>query len=365
MVKATPKSQPSPYTYANAGVDIKAGNDLVDAIKDLAASTRRPGADSNLGGFGGIFDLNALGMSDPLLVAATDGVGTKLRLAIDHNRHDTIGVDLVAMCVNDLIVQGATPLFFLDYLATGKLEPPVARDIVSGVAHGCRQAGCALIGGETAEMPGHYAGKDYDLAGFSVGAVERDKLLPRTNDLAAGDVLIGVRSSGLHSNGYSLVRKLLDDFDVDPSAPFEGETLLDTLLTPTKIYAKPLLGMMAQSQFKAAAHVTGGGLTENVPRVLPAHLDAQIDLAAIKPPPIFGWLAATGKISEQEMLRTFNCGIGMVLVVAADLAPSVVSTLHADGEDAHIVGQLVANNDGAPSMTAYVGTIDFQQAGHV
>ncbi len=360
MVNATPKSRPNSYTYADAGVDIKAGNDLVDSIKALAASTKRPGADAALGGFGGIFDLKALGMADPLLVAATDGVGTKLRLAIDHQRHDTVGIDLVAMCVNDLVVQGAAPLFFLDYLATGKLEPSVAKDVVSGIAEGCRQAGCALIGGETAEMPGHYSGEDYDLAGFSVGAVERTKLLPQQEAIKAGDCLIALPSNGIHSNGYSLVRKIVDDFKVDLSVPVVGpEPLLETLLAPTKIYVKALLPLMEQDKVKAAAHITGGGLTENIPRVLPEGLDAEIDLSAVAPLPVFGWLSAKGGIADEEMLKTFNCGVGMVLVVDQDDADGILSALADTGETAYRIGSVVPGETPGAARTVYKGTLDF------
>lgn len=362
MVNATPKSRPNAYTYADAGVDIKAGNELVESIKALAASTKRTGADAELGGFGGIFDIKALGMSDPLLVAATDGVGTKLRLAIDHNRHGTIGIDLVAMCVNDLIVQGAMPLFFLDYLATGTLAPAVAKEVIGGIAEGCRQAGCALIGGETAEMPGHYAGEDYDLAGFSVGAVERDSLLPRKKTIEAGDALIALSSSGIHSNGYSLVRKIVDDFEIDLSGtgPLGNESLLDTLLTPTKIYVKSLHPLMAANKIKAAAHITGGGLTENIPRVLPSGLDAEIDLSVIVPLPVFGWLSAKGGIADQEMLKTFNCGIGMVLVVDEGDTDGIISALTDAGEAAYRVGKVIVGETPDATQTVYAGTLDLR-----
>lgn len=364
MVKATPKTRSNAYTYADAGVDIKAGNNLVESIKVLAESTKRAGADASLGGFGGIFDLKALGMNDPLLVAATDGVGTKLRLAIDSSHHTSIGIDLVAMCVNDLIVQGATPLFFLDYLATGKLDQEVARDVISGIAEGCRQAECALIGGETAEMPGHYAGADYDLAGFSVGAVERHKILPRIEDLASGDRLIGIASSGLHSNGYSLVRRLIDDFNVDvrAAAPFGGGPLLDILLAPTRIYVKSLLPLMAGSKIKAAAHITGGGLTENIPRVLPETLCAEISLSEIKPHPLFGWLSDIGGIRPEEMLKTFNCGVGMVVVVGPEMVDDVVTTLTGAGEIAFALGELTSSADSALSQTNYIGSLNFDQS---
>ncbi len=366
MVNATPKSRRNGYTYADAGVDIKAGNDLVDSIKSLAASTKRPGADASLGGFGGVFDLKALGMSDPLLIAATDGVGTKLRLAIDHNKHDTIGIDLVAMCVNDLIVQGAAPLFFLDYLATGKLDQATAQSIVAGIAEGCRQAGCALIGGETAEMPGHYAGEDYDLAGFSVGAVERPQLLPKTDQIQTGDVLIALPSSGIHSNGYSLVRKIIDDLNIDVSAPseFDERPLIETLLTPTKIYVKALQPLMDRSLIKAAAHITGGGFTENIPRVLPDGFDAQVDLGTITPLPIFAWLAHQGGIAEAEMLKTFNCGIGMVLVVASDHVGDVMSRLADADETGHVIGSIIPNDTNQAAQTNYSGSLDLRLNTH-
>ena len=366
MVNATPKSRRNGYTYADAGVDIKAGNDLVDSIKALAASTKRPGADASLGGFGGVFDLKALGMSDPLLIAATDGVGTKLRLAIDHKRHDTIGIDLVAMCVNDLIVQGAAPLFFLDYLATGKLDQATAHSIVAGIAEGCRQAGCALIGGETAEMPGHYAGEDYDLAGFSVGAVERPRLLPNTDQIQPGDVLIALPSSGIHSNGYSLVRKIIDDLNIDVSArtEFDEQPLIETLLTPTKIYVKALKPLMDQSLIKAAAHITGGGFTENIPRILPKGLDARVDLATVKPPPVFAWLAHQGGIEEAEMLKTFNCGIGMVLVVASEQADDVIAQLAEANEPSYLIGEVASNETEEEARTSYTGRLGLGLTSH-
>ncbi|MCB1546566.1 MAG: phosphoribosylformylglycinamidine cyclo-ligase, partial [Hyphomicrobiaceae bacterium] len=307
-------------SYREAGVDIDAGNALVKAIKPLAAATRRPGADAALGGFGGLFDLKAAGYRDPILVAANDGVGTKLKLAIETGRHGTIGVDLVAMSVNDLVVQGAEPLFFLDYLACGRLDVASAQTIVAGIAEACRESGCALIGGETAEMPGMYQGDDYDLAGFAVGAVERGELLPRA-DIAAGDVLIGLPSSGPHSNGYSLIRKIVARTGLAWSAPapFAAENSLgDALLTPTRLYVRPLLAAIRATggsgpggAVKALSHITGGGLSENLPRVLPDGLAAHVDLAAFAMPPVFDWLKREGRIAEAELLRTFNCGIGM------------------------------------------------------
>ena len=331
-------------SYKQAGVDIDAGNALVEAIKPAVRSTRRPGADGEIGGFGGLFDLKAAGFVDPVLVAANDGVGTKLKIAIDTGRHDTIGQDLVAMCVNDLIVQGAEPLFFLDYLATGKLDVDQGKSIVEGIAHGCRLAGCALIGGETAEMPGMYHGNDYDLAGFAVGAAERHALLPR-KDIAAGDLLVAIASSGVHSNGYSLVRKIveLSGLAWDAPAPFAaGNTLAEALLEPTRIYVKPLLAALrAGLGVKALAHITGGGFIDNIPRVLPDTLAADIDLAAITVPPVFGWLSKTGGMSEREMLRTFNCGVGMLVAVRAEDADRLVDSLTASGELAAIVGALI------------------------
>ena len=332
-------------SYADAGVDISAGNALVEAIKPLARSTARAGTDSALGGFGGLFDLKACGFKDPVLVAANDGVGTKLRIAIDSGLHKTVGIDLVAMSVNDLIVQGAEPLFFLDYFATGKLNVDEARDVIAGIAEGCRQAGCALIGGETAEMPGMYHGGDYDLAGFAVGAVERQNILPRP-DVGPGDVILGLASSGPHSNGYSLIRRLaeLSGLNYSDAAPFApGKTLGEALLTPTRIYVKPILAALKASPgIKALAHITGGGFLENIPRVLPAHTVAEIDLAQVPTPAVFSWLQKTGGISEREMLRTFNCGIGMICVTAPDQAADVARFLEAQGERVVMVGTIAA-----------------------
>ncbi|MGP9821004.1 phosphoribosylformylglycinamidine cyclo-ligase [Salinarimonas sp. NSM] len=336
-------------TYAQAGVDIDAGNAMVEAIKPLVRATRRPGADAEIGGFGGLFDLKAAGFVDPILVAANDGVGTKVKIAVETGVHDTIGIDLVAMCVNDLVVQGAEPLFFLDYLATAKLDAATGTALVAGIAEGCRRAGCALIGGETAEMPGVYQGADYDLAGFAVGAAERGTLLPR--GVAAGDVLVGIASSGVHSNGFSLVRRIvaasgLGWGDAAPFAP--GETLGRALLEPTRIYVRPLLALLREGlALKALAHVTGGGLPDNLPRVLPDDLGARIDLATIAPPPVFGWLARTGGVAEGEMLRTFNCGIGMVCVVAPDAAEAVCARLAQLGERAVPIGRLEPRGEGA------------------
>ncbi|TPE58582.1 phosphoribosylformylglycinamidine cyclo-ligase [Sandaracinobacter neustonicus] len=335
-----------PATYADAGVSIEAGNQLVKMIAPLVRATRRPGADAEIGGFGGIFDLKAAGFADPLLVAATDGVGTKLKLAIETGRHDTIGQDLVAMCVNDLIVQGAEPLFFLDYFATGKLETGVAESVVAGIARACAGAGCALIGGETAEMPGMYAPGDYDLGGFAVGAVERDELL--TGDrVAAGDLLLGIGSSGAHSNGYSLLRRLVADEALDAPAPFDAETLLiDALLAPTRLYVKPLLPLLKAGRIHALAHITGGGLLENVPRVLPEGARAVIDAANWPLPPLFGWLQAKGRMEAAELARTFNCGIGMILAVAPADAQAVTEVLTAAGESVFAVGDIVPGAKG-------------------
>ncbi len=334
--------------YAEAGVDIDRGNDLVDRIRPLVRATRRPGADAEIGGFGGIFDLRPLGYADPILVAANDGVGTKVKIAIEAGRHDTIGIDLVAMCVNDLIVQGAEPLFFLDYFASARIRPDSAADVIKGIAAGCRQAGAALIGGETAEMPGLYYGDDYDLAGFAVGAAERGQLLP-TDDIVEGDVLLGLASSGLHSNGFSLVRKIATDAGLkwsDP-APFQPETPLGlALLEPTRIYVKPLLkAIRATGAVKALAHITGGGFPDNIPRILPATLAARVKLGAITPPAVFGWLKAAGRMDEEEMLRVFNCGVGMVVVVAADSADRVAKLLEAEGETVQRLGSLEARAD--------------------
>ena len=362
-------------TYREAGVDIDAGNALVEAIKGIAKSTRRTGADADLGGFGGLFDLKGAGFRDPVLVAANDGVGTKLRIAIDTGRHSTIGIDLVAMCVNDLVVQGAEPLFFLDYFAVGKLDVKTATEVVSGIGEGCRQAGCALIGGETAEMPGHYKGDDYDLAGFAVGAVERGEILPRP-DVAVGDVIIGLPSSGVHSNGYSLVRRLAAEEKLgwDAPAPFAPDkTLADALLEPTRIYVKPVLAAIEASggamdgSIKALSHITGGGLSENLPRVLPPTVAATIDLTSWRAPAVFGWLAKAGRLPDAEMLRTFNCGIGMILVVAKDGADAVIASLTAAGEAPVVIGEITpptgekssAKGKGEAWAVTYEGALKF------
>ncbi|MGR3757220.1 MAG: phosphoribosylformylglycinamidine cyclo-ligase [Tranquillimonas sp.] len=327
-------------TYASAGVDIDAGNALVDRIKPHAARTRRPGTMTGLGGFGALFDLRAAGYSDPVLVAATDGVGTKLRIAIETGALDTIGIDLVAMCVNDLVCQGAEPLFFLDYFATGKLDVAAAERIVAGIAEGCARSGAALIGGETAEMPGMYAGDDFDLAGFAVGAMERGGALPA--GVAAGDVLLGLGSDGVHSNGYSLVRRIVERSGLawEADAPFADGTLGAALLTPTRLYVRPVLAALRAGGVHALAHITGGGLTENLPRVLPEGLGAQIDLQGWALPPVFAWLAQTGGLDQGELLKTFNAGIGMVAVVAPDRADAVQSLLEDAGERVHRIGHV-------------------------
>jgi len=319
-------------TYSDAGVDIDAGNALVDRIKPAAKRTNRPGVMAGLGGFGALFDLKAAGYTDPVLVAATDGVGTKLRIAIDTGNVDGVGVDLVAMCVNDLVCQGAEPLFFLDYFATGKLETDTAARIIEGIAKGCELSGCALIGGETAEMPGMYPEGDFDLAGFSVGAMERGAELP--SGVSEGDMLLGLASDGVHSNGYSLVRKLVDISGLgwDADCPWSDGTLGAALLTPTRLYVKQALAAVRAGGVQALAHITGGGLTENLPRVLPDDLGADVDLSAWDLPPVFKWLQATGGMAESEMLKTFNCGIGMILVVKPDHVTDLVTLLEAEGE---------------------------------
>jgi phosphoribosylformylglycinamidine cyclo-ligase len=344
-------------TYAQAGVDIDAGNRMVELIKPLVRATARRGADAEIGGFGGLFDLKRAGFTDPVLVAATDGVGTKVKIAIETGLHGTIGIDLVAMSVNDLVVQGAEPLFFLDYFACGKLDPETGAAVVAGISEGCKQAGCALIGGETAEMPGVYHGDDYDLAGFAVGAAERGSLLP-TKDIGAGDVVIGIASSGVHSNGYSLVRKVVETSGLswDAPAPFApGRSLGEAVLTPTRIYVKSCLAAIRETgAVKALAHITGGGFPENIPRVLPDGLGIQLDLARVPVLPVFKWLARTGNIAEAEMLRTFNCGLGMIAVVAADKAAAVIAVLEREGESARIVGEVT----GGDRRVVYSGTLD-------
>jgi phosphoribosylaminoimidazole synthetase len=345
-------------------VDIDAGEALVTRIAPAARATRRPGADADLGGFGGLFDLKAAGFKDPILVAATDGVGTKLKIAIDTGLFDGLGQDLVAMCVNDIVVQGAEPLFFLDYYATGKLDVASAAIVVEGIARACRDSGCALVGGETAEMPGLYAKGDFDLAGFSVGAVERGQVLPRTDEMAPGDVLIGIASSGVHSNGYSLVRKVVEQSSLGwgADAPFApGKKLGAALLTPTRLYVKSALAAVRSGKIKGGgvkgfAHITGGGITENLPRCLPEGLDAEVELESWTPPPVFGWLSRSAGIAPEEMLRTFNCGIGLVAVVAENDAGHVIDAFQSCGEKAMRLGRLVQGSFGEAKVV-YRGTL--------
>ncbi|WP_293899684.1 phosphoribosylformylglycinamidine cyclo-ligase [Phenylobacterium sp.] len=335
--------RPNGLTYAQAGVDIDAGAALVERIKPLARSTRRSGAEPSLGGFGALFDLKAAGYDDPLLVTTTDGVGTKLKLAIETGLHGTVGIDLVGMCVNDLLAQGAEPLMFLDYYATGKLDVEAAAAVVAGIAEGCRQANCALVGGETAEMPGMYAPGDYDMAGFCVGAVDRDKVLPRLGDQKAGDILMGIASSGPHSNGYSLIRRIVERSGLawDAAAPFAaGKTLAEALLEPTRIYIRTVLPLLKAGRVKGLAHITGGGLVENPPRAIAEGLVPRFDWNAWALPPVFDWLAHTGGVSEQEMRRTFNCGLGLMLIVDPHDVADVLETLVRAGEDAFVVGEL-------------------------
>lgn len=341
----TQKPLENGLTYADAGVDIDAGEMLVEHIKPLAKSTARPGSEPSLGGFGALFDLKAAGFEDPLIVTTTDGVGTKLKIAIETGRHDGVGVDLVAMCVNDLLAQGAEPLLFLDYYATGRLEIDAARRVVAGIAEGCRQAGCALVGGETAEMPGMYTEGDYDLAGFSLGAVERGHALPYLDRQAAGDVIIGLASTGPHSNGYSLVRKVVEKSGLawGDDAPFaKDRSLAQALMEPTRIYVKPVLPIMKAGLVKGAAHITGGGLIENPPRCISQGLQARFDWNAWPMPAVFQWLAETGGISDHEMRRTFNCGVGFILIVAPENAEPVLAALLNAGEVAFVCGQLEA-----------------------
>lgn len=346
--------------YAEAGVDIDAGNAFVELIKPCVRSTNRSGADTALGGFGALFDIRDAGFTDPLLFAAADGVGTKLRVAIEVGRHDTIGIDLVAMCVNDIVVSGAEPLFFLDYFATGKLEGTDALEIIDGIASGCRQAGCALVGGETAEMPGMYIKGDYDLAGFAVGAVERDKLITGKS-IAVGDVILGLASTGLHANGFSLVRHIISDLGINYSdaAPFTGdnESLGDVLLTPTRIYVKSCLEAIDTGNIKGLAHITGGGFFDNVPRILSEHLAAVIDVASWKRPPIFEWLARSGNISTNEMIRDFNCGIGMIAIVSRDRANEIQDILRKNGETVYEIGFIAPANAGSQIQLRHLETL--------
>jgi phosphoribosylformylglycinamidine cyclo-ligase len=346
-------------TYAQAGVDIDAGNRMVELIKPLVRATARPGADAEIGGFGGLFDLKRIGYRDPVLVAATDGVGTKLKVAIETGRHDTIGIDLVAMSVNDLVVQGAEPLFFLDYYACGKLEPEIGAAVVAGISIGCREAGCALIGGETAEMPGVYQGDDYDLAGFAVGAVERDAILPRS-DIQEGDVIVGLASSGVHSNGYSLVRKVIEKTGLPWEAPspfVSGQSLGDAILTPTRIYVKACIAVLRETEaIKGMAHITGGGFPDNIPRILPKGFGARIDLNEISVPTVFQWLAQAGDIAQNEMLRTFNCGIGMIVVISPKDVDSVTKAFERFGEKVTPLGKVTKET--GDQRVVYDGLLD-------
>ena len=335
----------TPLSYRDAGVDIEAGERLVDAISPMAKATARAGVMGGLGGFGALFDLKAAGYDDPILVSGTDGVGTKLMLAFETGIHNTVGIDLVAMCANDVLAQGAEPLFFLDYFATGKLEGGIAEAVISGIAEGCRRSGCALVGGETAEMPGMYPPGHYDLAGFVVGAVDRAKVLPRMGDMKPGDVLIGVASSGPHSNGYSLIRRIVEReglFYGGPSPFSNSETLGEALLTPTRLYAPIVMPLIRAGKLKGLAHITGGGLTENTPRMCPDELVPRIDRAAWTPPPVFQWLQDAGQVDLEEMHRTFNMGIGLVLAVAPEEADAVMAELTAAGEDPRVVGELAS-----------------------
>jgi phosphoribosylformylglycinamidine cyclo-ligase len=333
-------SDHTPLTYKDAGVDIDAGNALVERIKPAVKATERPGVLSGIGGFGGLFEIPA-GYRRPVLVAGTDGVGTKLKLAIETGRHDGVGVDLVAMCANDVIVQGAEPLLFLDYYATGRLDVDVAAAVIAGIAEGCRLAGAALLGGETAELPGFYQGGEYDLAGFCVGIVEHDKIIDGAR-VASGDAIVGIASSGLHSNGYSLARKVLARSGAGPETQLDGRPLLDQLLAPTRIYVKPLLALLAEVEVHALAHITGGGLPENLPRVLPENAAAVIDTGSWRRPAVFDWLQAEGRIADTELYRTFNCGLGMAVVVPAARAERTVEILAAAGEQAWIAGHIEA-----------------------
>lgn len=336
-------------SYKDAGVDIDAGNALVDAIKPIAKATARPEVSASLGGFGALFELPMDKYKNPLLVSGTDGVGTKLRLAIESGKHDQVGIDLVAMCVNDLIVQGAEPLFFLDYYATGKLDIYTARDVVSGIGEGCQQSGCALIGGETAEMPGMYPDGDYDLAGFCVGIVEKADLIDGTK-VKEGDVLLGLASSGPHSNGYSLIRKIIDVKGADLNQDCDGERLIDALMAPTRIYVKPILELMKQIDIHALSHITGGGLLENLPRVMPNNTMAKIDTNSWNRPKVFDWIQEQGNVEFHEMHRTLNCGIGMVLVVDEKDQQTAIDSLTAQGETVSVIGKIEASSDETPSV---------------
>ncbi len=342
-VKEKAGASGTPLSYRDAGVDIEAGGELVERIKPAVARTRRPGVLAGLGGFGALFELPLDRYREPVLVSGTDGVGTKLKLAIEAGIHDSIGIDLVAMCVNDIVVTGAEPLFFLDYYATAKLELDIATDVITGIARGCEQAGAALVGGETAEMPGMYNSGDYDLAGFCVGIVEKSRIIDGSQ-VAVGDALIGITSSGPHSNGYSLIRKILEVSNSQLSETLAGRTLAQWLLAPTRIYVKPLLSLCDAFNIHALAHITGGGLTENVPRVLPAGTRAVINTSSWQPSEIFDWLQQQGNVEPQEMYRTFNCGIGMVVCVAQADADGVIAHLKAQGEEARLIGEIEAGD---------------------
>jgi len=337
------KTPPASLSYRDAGVDINAGNQLVERIKPIARATRRPGVLDGIGGFGALFEIPTDRYQQPVLVSGTDGVGTKLKLAMDIGKHDTIGIDLVAMCVNDLIVAGAEPLYFLDYYATGKLSLDMAEAVISGIGEGCQQAGCALVGGETAEMPGMYSGDDYDLAGFCVGVVEKSKILDGSQ-VAAGDVLIGLAASGPHSNGYSLIRKIIEVSGADLSQPFADSTLGKTLLEPTRIYVKALLALLMQVDVHALAHITGGGLLDNLPRVMPTGTRAVIDSGSWQRPAVFDWLQEQGNVADDEMYRTFNCGVGMVLCVNEADVEQTLAVLTEEGESASVIGRIEAGD---------------------
>lgn len=329
-------------SYEDAGVSIEHGNELVKRLKKTVSSTHRQGVMGGLGGFGALFDLGSLNYKHPVLVSGTDGVGTKIKLAIDNNRHESIGIDLVGMCVNDLIVQGADPLFFLDYFACSSLDVDVAETVINGIAEGCKLAGCSLIGGETAEMPGMYQSGEYDLAGFCVGVVEKEEIITGQG-VSAGDTVIAIASSGCHSNGYSLIRKIITDTNQDLSETLDGKTLLDHLLEPTRIYVKQILGLIKEVPIKAIAHITGGGLIENIPRVIPEDLAVQIDAKSWKLPPIFEWLREKGNVDSHEMYKTFNCGVGLILCIDADNVNTTLSYLKDIGEEAWVIGQITAD----------------------
>jgi len=336
-------------SYRDAGVDMEAGDALVEQIKPYAKRTMRPEVLGGIGGFGSLFEVPKK-FKNPVLVSGTDGVGTKLKLAFQLNKHDTVGIDLVAMSVNDILVQGAEPLFFLDYFACGKLEVGVAAQVIKGIAEGCEQSGCALVGGETAEMPGMYPAGEYDLAGFAVGAVDKEAIINGTT-IAAGDVVLGLASSGAHSNGYSLIRKLIEKSGIDFDSDFNGKPFRDVVMAPTRIYVKPLLKLMAAMSVKGMAHITGGGITENIPRVLPAGLTAEIKKGSWAMPPLFTWLQAQGNVLDEEMYRTFNCGIGMAVIVAKEQTEAAIALLKAEGEQVWQIGHIRASNAGeAPTV---------------